>query len=87
MRARNPPKFYPVDTGMLEAVRGGASTGSLAETAVFNHLASEARGADPGVHFWKQRKEVDFVVHGKGRQLVEVKYRDQVGEERDDIVR
>lgn len=81
VRARNPPKFYPVDTGMLEAVRGGASTGSLAETAVFNHLASGGPGASAGVFFWKSGKEVDFVVPGKRRQVVEVKYRDQVGEE------
>ena len=81
VRARNPPKFYPVDAGMLEAVRGGASTGSLAETAVFNHLAGRGQGAVSGVHFWKHKREVDFVVPGTRRQVVEVKYRDQVGEE------
>jgi predicted AAA+ superfamily ATPase len=81
VRARNPPKFYPIDTGMLEAIRGGASTGSLAETAVFNHLVGKGEEAVSELHFWRHKKEVDFVVPGKRRQLVEVKYRDQVGEE------
>ena len=81
VRARNPPKFYPVDTGMLEAVRGGASTGSLAETAVHNHLVSTGPGARSGVFFWKRKKEVDFVVPGRRRQLFEVKYRDHVDED------
>ena len=81
VRARNPPKFYPIGTGMLEAVSVGASTGSLAETAVFNHLVGRGQGAVSEVHFWKHKKEVDFVIPGKRRLLVEVKYRDQVAEE------
>ena len=78
VRARNPPKFYPVDTGMLDAVRGGASRGALAETAVLNHLAASTTGVGGGVFFWKQVKEVDFVVPGKRREVYEVKYRDHV---------
>ena len=78
VRARNPPKFYPVDTGMLDAVRGGASRGALAETAVLNHLAALTTGIRGGVFFWKQVKEVDFVVPGTRREVYEVKYRDHV---------
>ena len=81
VRARNPPKFYPVDTGMLEAVRGGASAGALAETAVFNHLAQSAMGVSGGVSYWKHVQEVDFVVPGKKREVYEVKYRDHVSVE------
>ncbi len=84
VRARNPPKFYPVDTGMLDAVRGGASRGALAETAVFNHLAAAHTGVGGGVFFWKQVKEVDFVLPGRGggrREVIEVKYRDHVDAE------
>ncbi len=80
VRARNPPKFYPIDTGMMEAVRGGASTGALAETAVHNHLAASATGISKGVFFWKHVKEVDFVIPGKKREVFEVKYRDHVSE-------
>ena len=81
VRARNPPKFYPVDTGMLEAVRGGASRGALAETVVHNHLAASDEGARSGVSFWKHVKEVDFVIPGKVKGVFEVKYRDRVSEE------
>jgi predicted AAA+ superfamily ATPase len=81
VRARNPPKYYPVDTGMLDAVRGGASRGALAETAFLHHLTAGPMGVGRDVFFWKKVKEVDFVLPGKKREVYEVKYRDHVASE------
>ena len=77
-RTRNPSKYYPVDTGMLDALLGGASKGILAETSVFNELSSAYQGRGRTVGHWRDVKEVDFVVGARPTALYEVKYRDEV---------
>jgi hypothetical protein len=79
-RARNPAKYYPVDTGMLDTITGGAARGILAETAVFNALAADAGGRSAPVAYWRERREVDFVLCGRPLRAIEVKYRDAVDE-------
>jgi predicted AAA+ superfamily ATPase len=64
----NPPKFYPVDTGLSDAVgfHSSPNTGKVLETLVF--LDMKRRGLD--AYYWKSKrgKEVDFVVR-KGRKV------------------
>jgi predicted AAA+ superfamily ATPase len=66
----NPPKFYPVDTGLSDAVgfHSSPNTGRALETLVF--LDMKRRGLD--FYYWKSKrgKEVDFVVR-KGRKVEE----------------
>ena len=66
----NPPKFYPVDTGLYDAVgfHSSPNTGRALETLVF--LDMKRRGLD--FYYWKSKrgKEVDFVVR-KGRKVEE----------------
>jgi predicted AAA+ superfamily ATPase len=66
----NPPKFYPVDTGLSDAVgfHSSPNEGKALETLVF--LDMKRKGQD--VYYWKSKrgKEVDFVVR-KGRKVEE----------------
>ncbi len=66
----NPPKFYPVDTGLSDAVgfHFSGNKGKILESLVFLDL--KRRGLD--VYYWKskQGKEVDFIVR-KGRKVDE----------------
>jgi predicted AAA+ superfamily ATPase len=66
----NPPKFYPVDTGLSDAVgfHFSENKGKAFETMVFLDL--KRRGLD--AYYWKskQGKEVDFVVR-RGRKVEE----------------
>jgi len=80
-RVRNPSKYYPVDTGMLDTLVGGAARGILAETAVFNALSSGPRGSARAVSHWRDRREVDFVTGTRPPEAYEVKYKDAVGED------
>lgn len=79
-RARNASKYYPVDTGMLDTIAGGVARGLLAETAVHNALAAGAPGRAGPVGYWRDRREVDFVLGGRPLRAIEVKYRDSVDE-------
>ncbi len=66
----NPPKFYPVDTGLSDAVgfHFSGDKGKILESLVFLDL--KRRALD--IYYWKskQGKEVDFVVR-KGRKVRE----------------
>jgi len=79
-RARNASKYYPVDTGMLDTITGGAPRGILAETAVLNALTASGSGRAVPVGYWKERREVDFVLGGRPIRAYEVKYRDALDE-------
>ncbi|MBI4124771.1 MAG: ATP-binding protein [Deltaproteobacteria bacterium] len=61
--ARN-RKFYPVDLGLRNAIatRTGFDKGKKLETAVFHHLRKNQRE----VFYWRQKGEVDLVVHDSG---------------------
>ena len=60
VRERLPTKFYCVDTGLRNAVAHRHSTdlGVLAENLVCSILSRERQP----VHFWKNDREVDFVI-------------------------
>ncbi len=79
-RARNASKYYPVDTGMLDTITGGAPRGILAETAVLNALTASGSGRAVPVGYWKEGREVDFVLGGRPIRAYEVKYRDALDE-------
>jgi len=60
-RASRNQKFYPIDTGLrrLTVTRGGHDRGKSLECAA--HLALRRRFGQ--VFYWRERGEVDFVVH------------------------
>ena len=64
-RASRHRKYYPVDTGLRRVVvtRAGKDHGKNLECAV--HLALKRRFGQ--VFYWRDRGEVDFVVHSEGR--------------------
>lgn len=64
-RAGRNRKYYPIDTGLRRVVvtRGGGDQGKSLECAV--HLALRQRFGQ--VFYWRERGEVDFVVHSEGR--------------------
>ncbi|MCD6496243.1 MAG: ATP-binding protein [Candidatus Aenigmarchaeota archaeon] len=66
----NPSKVYCTDNGLRNAValKFSADEGRLAENTVFIEL--KRRGYD--VHYWKGRKEVDFVVKDKNGRLTAI---------------
>ncbi|HBF13532.1 MAG TPA: hypothetical protein DDW49_09175 [Deltaproteobacteria bacterium] len=60
-RAVRNKKYYPIDLGLRKAVitQTGADKGKELETVVFHHL----RKKYGQVFYWRQKGEVDFVVH------------------------
>ena len=64
-RAARNRKFYPVDTGLRRVVvtKTGQDRGKSLECAVY--LALRRRFGQ--VFYWRDRGEVDFVVHAEGR--------------------
>jgi predicted AAA+ superfamily ATPase len=66
-RATRNRKYYPVDSGLRRVVvtRTGADLGKALECATFIALRRRFRE----VFYWRQRSEVDFVVHDAGRFL------------------
>ncbi|MBN1947541.1 MAG: ATP-binding protein [Bradymonadales bacterium] len=64
-RASRNRKYYPVDTGLRRVVvtRTGPDRGKALECAV--HLALRKRFGQ--VFYWRERGEVDFVLHDQGR--------------------
>lgn len=70
---RKDRKTYAIDTGLIRAVIAGVGEGSLVENLVFLHL----RRKYPGIFYWSNSHECDFIVHtGDGLLPVEVKYRE-----------
>ena len=67
-RASRNRKYYPVDTGLrrVVATRLGNDRGKALECAV--HLALRRRFGRQ-VFYWREKGEVDFVVHADGRIL------------------
>jgi predicted AAA+ superfamily ATPase len=65
-RAARNKKYYPVDTALRRVVvtPTGADGGKELECAV--HLALRRRFG-PNVYYWREKGEVDFVVHAEGR--------------------
>ncbi len=76
----NPGKVYCIDTGLRNAVafRFSKDEGRLVENTVFIEL--KRRGCE--VYYWKNSKEVDFVVKGNKNDLtaINVNYTDSVNE-------
>lgn len=64
-RMVRPAKYYPIDLGLRASVvaRGGLDLGKRFETAVF-HALRRKYGV---VHFWREQKEVDFVIEIEGQ--------------------
>ena len=58
-------KYYPIDLGLCSSVitRGGQDRGKSLEAAVFQHL----RRMHGKVYYWRNKGEIDFVVHEGGR--------------------
>jgi len=76
----NPSKTYCIDTGLRNAVslRFSEDEGRLAENAVFIEL--KRKGYE--VFYWRNTKEVDFVVKEKNNKLtaINVSYTDEIDE-------
>lgn len=76
----NPSKAYCIDTGLRNAVslRFSEDEGRLAENVVFIEL--KRRGYE--VFYWRNTKEVDFVVKEKNNKLIgfNVSYTDEIDE-------
>jgi len=76
----NPSKAYCIDTGLRNAVslRFSEDEGRLAENVVFIEL--KRRGHE--IFYWKNTKEVDFVIKDKNNKIIafNVSYTDEIDE-------
>lgn len=76
----NPSKIYCIDTGLRNAValRFSADEGKLAENVAFIEL--KRRGYE--IYYWKNTKEIDFVIKDKNNKLtaINVSHTDTVDE-------
>ena len=76
-KAKKDMKCYSIDTGLRNAVafKFSDDRGKLAENAVLVEL--KRRGED--VYFWKNKREVDFIVKGQdGLTAINVSYADSI---------
>lgn len=80
VQQRNPSKVYCIDTGIRNAValRFSEDEGKLAENLAL--IEVKRRGLD--VYYWKNKREVDFIIKYKDGKLtaVNVSYTDDVNE-------
>lgn len=75
-----PSKVYCIDNGLRNAVsfKFSKDEGKLAE----NLVLVELKRREEGVYYWKNKREVDFVIKNKGQSLtvINVSYTDEVNE-------
>lgn len=80
MQSRNNKKIYCIDNGLRNAVsfKFSKDEGKLAENLVFIEL--KRREKDP--YYWKETREVDFVIKDKDNSLtaIDVSYTDETKE-------
>jgi uncharacterized protein len=78
-RVKKDMKCYSVDTGLRNAVsfKFSDDIGKLAENAVLVEL--KRRGSE--VYFWKEKREVDFIVRNKNKLIaINVTYTDKIAD-------
>lgn len=82
-RAKKEKKVYAIDHGFSNFLFRQQNQGCIVENVVFVHLLRKAKQLVPGIFYWKNKHEVDFVTENPNGDVVpiEVKYQNEINAE------
>ena len=79
-RAKKEKKVYAIDHGFSNFLFKQQNQGCIVENAVFVQLLRNAKPLSPGIFYWKNTYEVDFVIENAQGEItpIEVKYQNEI---------
>jgi len=82
-RAKKEKKVYAIDHGFSNFLFKQQNQGCIVENVVYVHLLRNAKSLTPGIFYWKNKYEVDFVIENPEGEItpIEVKYQNAINPE------
>lgn len=79
-RAKKEKKVYAIDHGFSNFLFKQQNQGCIVENVVYVHLLRNAKPLTPGIFYWKNKYEVDFVIENLKGEItpIEVKYQNAI---------